>query len=141
MTRTVYYQLITGQLYQLGVDGILHRCVLEHEREALLFEAHEGVAEGHNAGKATTDKVFCAGMWWPTVQQDAKEYYKRCDVCMRVGKPSRRDELPLFLVVALEPFEKWEIDFIGPINPPAWRIDARYIITMDPLGFITRILK
>jgi hypothetical protein len=36
-----------------------------------------------------------------------------------IGKPSRRDELPLFSVTMLEPFEKWEIDFVGPINPPA----------------------
>jgi hypothetical protein len=31
VTRSVDYQLIVGQLYKLGVDGILCRCVLEHE--------------------------------------------------------------------------------------------------------------
>jgi hypothetical protein len=35
--------------------------------------------------------------------------------CMSMDqKPCRRDELPLFLVTTLEPFEKWEIDFVGP---------------------------
>jgi hypothetical protein len=37
------YQLIAGKLYKLG-DGILRRCVLEHECEMVLYEAHEGIA-------------------------------------------------------------------------------------------------
>jgi hypothetical protein len=53
-----------------------------------------------------------------------------------VGKPSRQDELPLQLVRALQEFEKWEVDFIGPINPKTKNSKARYIITAT--DYLTR---
>lgn len=62
VTRSVEYQLIVGQLYKLGVDGILCRCMLERKRYKLLREAHEGVVGGHNKGKSTTHKVLCVGL-------------------------------------------------------------------------------
>jgi transposase InsO family protein len=46
-----------------------------------------------------------------------------------VGKLSCQDELPLQPVRALQAFEKWVFDFIGPINPIAKYSKARYIIT------------
>jgi transposase InsO family protein len=46
-----------------------------------------------------------------------------------VGKPSRRDELPLQPIRALQALEKWAVEFIGPINSIAKHSKARYIIT------------
>jgi hypothetical protein len=51
VVRAVEYQLIAGHLYKMGVDNILRRCVLEHERPRILAEAHDGIAGGHYAGK------------------------------------------------------------------------------------------
>jgi hypothetical protein len=89
------YQLIIGNLYNLGVDGILRHCVLEHEILMKLEEAHDGIAGGHYAGRETAQKILCTGIWWHTLHKYAKEYCHSCDVCQRVGKPSRRDEIPL----------------------------------------------
>jgi hypothetical protein len=70
------------------------------------------------------------------VHKDAKEYFQKCNVCQRVGKPNRRDEIHLRLEVNLQVFEKWVMDFVGPINPPKKGSGARYIITVTE--YLTR---
>jgi hypothetical protein len=124
------FQLIVGQLYKMGLDEILRRCGMEVERPLIFAEAHESIAGGHYARKATSWKILRAGLWWPTLHKDAKEYYRACDVCQRVGNPYIRDEMPLAPQLTLQVFDKWAIDFVGPINPPGRRTRARYIMTM-----------
>ena len=50
---------------------------------------------------------------------DTKEYVKRCDSCQRMDKPILSNEIPLQPQVLLEPFEKWELDFVGSISLPS----------------------
>jgi hypothetical protein len=69
--------------------------VLEHERPKVLIESHEGIARGNYAGKDTMHKVFHIVIWWPTIHRESKEYFQRCDTYQRVGKPNKRDAMPL----------------------------------------------
>jgi hypothetical protein len=93
--RASYYELIVGHLYKMGADNILRRCLLEHERPRILAKAHREIASGHYAGKYTTHKVSNVGIWWTTIHIDVKQCFQKCDVSQRVGKPNRRDEMPL----------------------------------------------
>ena len=93
MVRVVDYQLIVGYLYKLGVDNILRKCVMEHECPIILVEAHEGIDGGHYVGKDTAHKVLHTGLWQPKIHKYSKEYCQTCDVCQRVGKPNKRDEM------------------------------------------------
>jgi hypothetical protein len=62
VVHATYFQLIAGQLYKMGLDDILRRCVMESERPFILAEAHEDITRGHYAGKETTQKVLKAGL-------------------------------------------------------------------------------
>jgi hypothetical protein len=53
-----------------------------------------------------------------------------------VGNPSRRDGISLNPQVMLQAFDKWEIDFVGPINPSIRRSGESYIITVT--RYLTR---
>jgi len=43
-----------------------------------------------------------------------------------MGKPTLRDGMPFQPQVTLEPFDKWGMDFIGPIDTPSRQ--KKYII-------------
>jgi hypothetical protein len=82
---------------------------MEVEQPLILAEYHEGIVGRHYARKDIVQKVPRTGLWWPTLHKDAKDYSRACDVCQRVGKPSRRDEIPLAPQLTLQEFEKWAI--------------------------------
>jgi hypothetical protein len=54
VVRATYYQLIVEQLYKLGLDKVLRRCVLNHERQDILWECHSVFVGVHVGGKATS---------------------------------------------------------------------------------------
>ena len=76
------------------------------------------------------NKILQEGLCFPTMHVDPQDYCRICDVCQRMGKPSKRDEIPLVPQLTLKDFNKWVVDFVGPISPVGKRTGARYIITM-----------
>ena len=51
------YSLINGFLYKMGSDNILRRCVLEHERDQIIHEAHYGPTGGNFQAETTAKKI------------------------------------------------------------------------------------
>jgi hypothetical protein len=50
------FSLIVGQIYKMGPDEILRRCVIEAEGPLIIVEYHEGIAGGHHVGKRNNEE-------------------------------------------------------------------------------------
>jgi hypothetical protein len=117
--QSARYSWISGCLFHTGLDQEIRRCIREDEVYDLLKACHDGPCGGHFADKRTTHKILRMGYYWPSLFKDAKKYVRACDSCQRMGQPNHRDEIPLNPQIVLEPFERWALDFVGPINPPS----------------------
>ncbi|XP_069155015.1 uncharacterized protein [Solanum lycopersicum] len=94
-------------------DGLIRRCVPEVEMLSVLEACHSSPVGGHHTGIRTAHKILQCGYYCPTMYQDAHEFSKACDRWQRDGGISRKQEIPLNLILVIELFDVWGI--IGEI--------------------------
>ena len=126
--KSAPYTLIGGVLYKKGRDEILQRYIFQSEVDTILKGCHLDSCGGHFVGDNTARKALMAGYWWPTMFSDAHEFVRRCDACQRIGRPTNTSAMPLVPILAQAPFEKWGIDFVGPIAPTSKNGQKHYIL-------------
>ena len=114
----------------MGLDDILRQCILEHEIDNIMYEAHYGPAGGHFQADTSAKKIQQSGLWWLTLYKGCKMFVSPCDRCQRLDQPLPSTEIPLISVNPSLTFEIWAIEFIGPFPIPEKRIGVRYIITV-----------
>ena len=102
-------------LFKIGADNLLRKCVTNSEAKNILWHCHNSPYGGHFNGERTAAKVLQSGFFWPTLFKDAHMHVQHCDKCQRTGTISRRHEMPLRGIQAIEVFDCWGIDFIGPL--------------------------
>ena len=73
------YTWITNELYKIGPDLTIRRCVQEDEMPEILKACHDEPCGGHFANNRIAYKTLHLGYYWPSIFRDAKEYVKRCD--------------------------------------------------------------
>ena len=66
-------------LYKRGFSMPYLRCVNEEEAKYVLMEIHEGICGDYTGPRPLISKVIRMGYFWPTLQNDAKEFVKKCD--------------------------------------------------------------
>ena len=125
------YTIIHGILFRLGADEQLKRCLEKKERKQVMRALHSGPSGGHFAANTTANRIRSAGYWWPHLVRDVKLYVGSCDQCQRTGAPAFRNHWPLTPVIPIALFEKWGIDFVGPINPVSSRRNRYIILATD----------
>ena len=125
--RVAPYCIIRDVLFRIGADEKLRRCLEPKHRKTVIRSLHDGPAGGHFASTTTVERVRTAGYWWPHLNRDVRTFIRNCDPCQRTGNPAFRNHWPLTPIIPLAPFEKWGVDFIGPIQPLGSQ-KRRYII-------------
>eukprot|EP00253_Pinus_taeda_P033758 PITA_33758 len=113
------FSWVGGYLFHTGADMEIRRCIREDEIFDILKAYHDWPSRGHFAERRIAHKVLQTGYYWPTIIKDARKFVQACDSCQRAGRPGPADEMPLLPQLVIEPFERWALDFVGPINPPS----------------------
>ncbi|MCO5609467.1 hypothetical protein L7F22_063693 [Adiantum nelumboides] len=131
--KALSYQLIREYLYHKGKDLVLRRVPLVKEIEKILMSCHDGVCGGHFAQEITSRKILQAGFIWLSLHTDVQHWCKVCKACQQAGD-RKLFYGPRFPIFAYGPFEKWEIDAIGPL--PRTSTGKQYILTVT--DYMTR---
>ncbi|RVW31070.1 Retrovirus-related Pol polyprotein from transposon 17.6 [Vitis vinifera] len=102
--------LVTGEI----PNQIIRKCVPEDEQQGILSHCHDNACGGHFASQKTAMKVLQSGFTWPSLFKDAHIMCRSCDRCQRLGKLTKRNQMPMNPILIVELFDVWGIDFMGP---------------------------
>ena len=84
------YILLGGSLYKRSFTQPLLKCIGPTDVDYALREVYEGIHRDHLGGRALAYKILCQGYYWPTIQKDAIDLIKRCNLCQRYANIQRR---------------------------------------------------
>jgi hypothetical protein len=79
--RTSRYTILGDTLYRRNFDGTLLRCLDSEEAKTALEEVHQGICGAHSSGLTLAKKLLRTGYYWPTMEEDAYHFVKRCVPC------------------------------------------------------------
>ncbi|WKA10605.1 hypothetical protein VitviT2T_028170 [Vitis vinifera] len=101
-------------LFKYCVDQIIRKCVPEEEQQGILNHCHENACGGHFVSQKTAMKVLQSRFTWPSLFKDAHIMCRGCDRCQRLGKLTKRNQMPMNPILIVDLFDVWGIDFMGP---------------------------
>ncbi|RVX13427.1 Retrovirus-related Pol polyprotein from transposon 17.6 [Vitis vinifera] len=99
-------------LFKYYADQIIRKCVPEEEQQGILNHCHENACGGHFASQKTAMKVLQSGFTWPSLFKDAHIMCRSCDRCQRLGKLTKRNQMPMNPILIVDLFDVWGIDFM-----------------------------
>ena len=75
------YVVLEGALYKRSFSQPLLQCLGPTDADYDLREVHEGICGDHLGGRSLAYKIIRQGYYWPTIQEDATNFVRRCDSC------------------------------------------------------------
>ena len=113
LSQVRYFFWEESYLFKYYSDQIII-CIPDEEIKSVLSFSHELSCGGHFNPRKTVEKVVQSGFYWPSLFKNAYEFCKTCSRCQMVGRISRRDMMPLNLILEIELFDICDVDFMGP---------------------------
>ncbi|RVW33704.1 Retrovirus-related Pol polyprotein from transposon 17.6 [Vitis vinifera] len=89
------------------------KCVPEEEQQGILSHCHENACGGHFASQKTAMKSCNQGLLGHRFQR-FHIMCRSCDRCQRLGKLTKRNQMPMNPILIVDLFYVWGIDFMGP---------------------------
>ena len=100
---------------------LLELCALQEEVANIIYHCHTSLVGGHFGATRIAAKVLQCGFYWSTIFKYANDYVRKCNECQRTGNVSRKHEMPLNNILAVELFDIWGVDFHGPFSYFLWQ--------------------
>ena len=113
--RAARFTILNDTLYKRGFSMPYLKCVHQDEAKYILEEIHEGVCGDYAGPRSLVSKVIRTCYFWPTMQADAVELFKRCDKCQRFQNVQRLLTEKLMAITSPWPFSQSGIDIVGPL--------------------------
>lgn len=135
---SIPYVLTDNVLFRKDLNGVLLRCIDQDQVDTVLHELHDGTIVGHFAPRTIVWKIMRVGYYWPGMFKDSHAWARQCVKCAIFARKERLSVLPLQPIQVEQPFMRWGIDFIGPINPPS-SAGHRWVLTA--INYFTRWIE
>ena len=85
-------------------------------RTSLLAEAHDSVASGH-FGQLKTFKLISQYWFWPSIQEDVREYVQTCVRCQKVKSSTHKAPGLLYPLSVSRPGHTITLDYVSKFTP------------------------
>ncbi|XP_021760669.1 uncharacterized protein LOC110725510 [Chenopodium quinoa] len=127
---SVWFIMHQGQLYKRGFSLPLQRCITDVESAKLVEEIHEGTCNNHLGARALSREAMRRGFYWPTMNEDAVRYVKKCEKCQKFAPVINLPPDDITPMLNPIPFTQWGMDIVGPF-PSATRGRRFFIVGVD----------
>ena len=110
-------------------NNIKQLAVPQKWRADILHAYHESLLGGGHQGFDRTLESIRLKYYWPKMASIIQEYVNSCDVCQKSKRSYNSSKAPLTNMPIDNRFERWHMDFIGPLKPPGTD-GSRHILVM-----------
>ena len=136
-----YYDLDNGILYHLHTNRAKklpkyqrttkQLAVPQQLRPEILHAYHDSLLGGGHQGYERTLESIRLKYYWPRMPTIIQDYINSCDICQKSKRKYGRHKAPLTNMPIDDRFDRWHMDFIGPINPPGTDGSKHLLVMVD----------